>query len=123
MTALAHANHSGYHLFLRVFSLAFSRCAPSFNLCTVLACHSQTHFAHASPLNLQVAQQHVAWLTDADGGAPTEADALLCLQGLLSTLIWAAKHGHTGLRDHVTHYFTMEAPKGTHFRQLAEAQV
>lgn len=70
----------------------------------------------------QVAQQHVKWLTDADGGAPpTSEEAVQALRGLVTTLIWSTRHGHASLREQVAHYFAAEVPQGAHLHRLLEA--
>lgn len=43
------------------------------------------------------------------------------MQGLISTLLWSTRHGHTSLREQVAHYFSAEAPKGAYLTKLVDA--
>lgn len=66
-------------------------------------------------------QQHVTWLTDADGGAkPSHADSLQSIRGLVAILLWATRHGHSALCDSTAAYFANEAPKGPYKQHLAD---
>ena len=49
-------------------------------------------------------------------------EILLSLQGLLSILVWAARHGHDSVCEQLVMYFVQEAPKGPHLLKLAEVQ-
>lgn len=68
-------------------------------------------------------QQHVAWLTDADGEARlSDADGLQSVRGLICILVWAARHRHSTLCESTAAYFAQESPKSLHLQKYVDAQ-
>lgn len=85
-----------------------------------MACKVLTCSTRAIP---QVLRQHVAWLAEPEGPQRSAADHLKSLGGVLSILVWGARHGHGSLCEQTAQYLSKDAGAGPHLFKLAEAQV